>query len=108
MSDDNDKNVEAVDWAQKSAEAMNRHTTGPEFTAKYKAWLEKIGPELWGPVGKADYEKIIAEETAANEKIDHSSRVSAAGMARLKPNINARRLAVPRSREPASATVPGT
>ena len=39
----------------------------PEFTAKYKAWLEKIGPELWGPVGKADYEKIIAEEAAAKQ-----------------------------------------
>ena len=64
VSDDNDKNVEAVDWAQ---EAMNRHTTSPEFTARYKAWLERIGPELWGPVGKADYEKIIAEEATAEQ-----------------------------------------
>ena len=98
--------VVSPDYAAMSAAAMNRHTTSPEFTARYKAWLERIGPELWGPVGKADYEKIIAEETAANEKIAHSPRVSAAGMARLKPNINARRLAVPRSREPATATVP--
>jgi hypothetical protein len=44
---------------------MNRLTTSPEFTAKYKAWLEYIGPELWGPVGKADYEKMIAEEKDA-------------------------------------------
>jgi hypothetical protein len=58
---------EPVDWCQLSVDAMNRHTTSPEFTAKYKAWLEKIGPELWGPVGKADYEKIIAEEAAAKQ-----------------------------------------
>ena len=67
MNDNKDEKRETVDWGQKSAEAMNRHTTSPEFTARYKAWLEKIGPELWGPVGKADYENIIAEEGAAKQ-----------------------------------------
>jgi hypothetical protein len=46
---------------------MNRHSTSPEFEAKYKARPERIGPELWGPVGKADYEKMIAEEAAAKQ-----------------------------------------
>jgi hypothetical protein len=64
VSDNKDKNIEPVDWGQKSAEAMNRLTTSPEFTAKYKAWLERIGPELWSKTAKADYEKIIAEEAA--------------------------------------------
>jgi hypothetical protein len=47
---------------------MNRLTTSPEFTAKYKAWLEYVGPELWSPVAKADYDKIIAEEAAAKQE----------------------------------------
>ena len=41
------------------------HATSPKFTAKYKAWLEYIGPKFWSPVAKADYEKIIAEEAEA-------------------------------------------
>jgi hypothetical protein len=35
--------------------------------------VERIGPELEGPVGKADYEKIIAEEAAAKHN-DKTSR----------------------------------
>jgi hypothetical protein len=50
-----------------SVDAINKHTTSPEFTAKYKKWLERIGPELWGPVGKADYEQILAEEASAKQ-----------------------------------------
>ena len=46
---------------------MNTLTISPEFTAKYKAWLDYIGPELWGPVGKADYEQILSEEAAAKQ-----------------------------------------
>ena len=45
----------------------NRDTISLEFTARYKKWLEYIGPKFWGPVGKADYEKIIAEEAAAKQ-----------------------------------------
>jgi hypothetical protein len=55
------------DYAALSVVAINKHTTSPEFTAKYKAWLEYIGPQFWGPVGKADYEQIIAEEAAAKQ-----------------------------------------
>lgn len=68
MSDDNDKNVEPVDWAQKSAEAMNRHTTSPEFTARYKKGLEE--DERRGTlteVRKKDLEVIRAEEAAAKQ-----------------------------------------
>jgi hypothetical protein len=64
MSDEKD---ETVDWCQLSVDAMNRHTTSPEFTARNKKWLEYIGPELWTPTAKADYEKIIAEEAAATQ-----------------------------------------
>jgi hypothetical protein len=46
---------------------MNRLTTSPEFTAKYKAWLEYIGPKLWSKTAKADYEQILAEEAAAKQ-----------------------------------------
>lgn len=32
------------------------------FTAKYKAWLEHLGPKLWTPVAKADYEQMCKED----------------------------------------------
>ena len=60
-----DEKRESVDWGLLSVEAMNRHTTSPEFTARYKAWLERIGPELWSTTAMADYEQILAEEAAA-------------------------------------------
>jgi hypothetical protein len=41
-----------------SADALNKHTGSPEVTARYKAWLDRIGPELWSPTSKADYEQI--------------------------------------------------
>jgi hypothetical protein len=50
-----------------SVVTLNKHTTSPEFTAKYKKWLEKIGPGVWSKTAKADYEKIIAEEAAAKQ-----------------------------------------
>ena len=55
----------APDYGQLTVDALNRHTTTPEFTARYKAWLELIGPELWTPVAKANYEQILAEEAIA-------------------------------------------
>jgi hypothetical protein len=68
VSDDNDKNVEPVDWAQKSAEAMNRHTTSPEFTARYKKGLEEDERrETLTEVRKKDLEVIRAEEAAAKQ-----------------------------------------
>ena len=59
--------IVSPDYAALSAKAMNGHTTSLEFTARYKAWLEYIGPKFWGPVVKADYEKIIAEEETAKQ-----------------------------------------
>jgi hypothetical protein len=52
---------QSPDYAALSVEAINRHTTSPEFTAKYKAWLEYLGPEHWTPVAKADYEAMSKE-----------------------------------------------
>jgi hypothetical protein len=68
MSDEKDEKREReIDWGQLSVEAMNRHTTSPEFTARYKKGLEYIGPELWSKTAKADYEQILAEEAAAKQ-----------------------------------------
>ena len=36
MSDEKDQKRESVDWCQLSVDAMNRDTTSPEFTARYK------------------------------------------------------------------------
>jgi hypothetical protein len=45
------------------------HATTPKFTAKYKAWLESLSPEMleMTPVAKADLEKMRAEEAAAKQ-----------------------------------------
>jgi hypothetical protein len=45
--------------------ALNRATNDPEFKARYRKWLEYIGPKCWTPVAKADEEAILAEEVAA-------------------------------------------
>ena len=44
------------------ADALNRATSTPEFTARYKAWLEYLGPSGWTPVARADYEKMCQED----------------------------------------------
>jgi hypothetical protein len=67
MSDEKDEKSEPVDWCQLSVDAMNRHTTSPEFTARYKAWLEYLGPKFWSKTAKVDYEQILAEEAAAKQ-----------------------------------------
>ena len=66
---DKQKNIDgkAPDYGQLTVDALRRHTTTPEFTAGYKAWLEYLGPELWTPVAKADHEEIMAEERAAKK-----------------------------------------
>jgi hypothetical protein len=51
-----------VDWGKLNVEALNRATSDPVFSAKYKAWLEYLGPNLWTPVAKADYEKMCTED----------------------------------------------
>jgi hypothetical protein len=48
------------DWGQLTVDALNHHTSSPEFKASYKKWLEDIGPANWPPVAKADYEAMIA------------------------------------------------
>jgi hypothetical protein len=51
-----------LDLGKLAVEAMNRATTNPEFTARYKAWLDFLGPKLWTPVAKADYEAMLKED----------------------------------------------
>jgi hypothetical protein len=46
---------------------MSHHRASPSSRPKYKAWLERIGPELWGAIAKADYKQIMAEEAAAKQ-----------------------------------------
>jgi hypothetical protein len=57
MSDDKKR-----DLGKLAVEALNRATTSPEFTARYKAWLDFLGPKLWTPVAKADYEAMSKED----------------------------------------------
>ena len=61
---DGQKNSErqTPDFGALTAEALNRHTNGHEFSARYKAWLEYMGPELWSPIAKADYEAMCKED----------------------------------------------
>jgi hypothetical protein len=65
---------EAIDWGQATVDALNRHTSSPEFLARYKAWLECIGPDLWTPTAKRDYEAMAKEsidpELVAKYKAD--------------------------------------
>jgi hypothetical protein len=68
MNDKKDEKREPVDWGQLSVDAMNRHTTSPEFTVRYKKGLEE--DERRGTlteVRKKDLEVIRAEEAAAKQ-----------------------------------------
>jgi len=51
-----------VDYGKLTVEALNGATADPVFTAKYKAWLEHLGPKQWTPVAKADYEQMCKED----------------------------------------------
>jgi hypothetical protein len=51
-----------LDLGKLTVEALNRATTSPEFTARYKAWLDFLGPKSWTPVAKADYEAMLKED----------------------------------------------
>jgi hypothetical protein len=56
--------TQAPDYGALSVDALNRHTSSPEFTARYRKWLEDheaAGIELT-PVAKADLEAMRAEE----------------------------------------------
>jgi hypothetical protein len=57
MSDD-----KKLDLGKLTVEALNRATSSPEATARYKAWLDFLGPKLWTPVAKADYEAMLKED----------------------------------------------
>ncbi|HEY2874715.1 MAG TPA: hypothetical protein VGJ56_22510, partial [Reyranella sp.] len=50
------------DYGALTVEALKRHTNSQEFSARYKAWLEYVGPELWSPIAKADYETMCKED----------------------------------------------
>jgi hypothetical protein len=60
---------------------MNHHTTNPEFTARYKAWLEYIGPKLWSKTAKAAYEQILAEEAATKQAVADPTPINKPAMA---------------------------
>ena len=60
----------SVDYGQLTLNALNRHLNSPEFTARYKARLLEIPPEDLTPVQKADLERMLAEEKAAEAKND--------------------------------------
>jgi hypothetical protein len=57
-------------WGQLTVDALNRATTTPEFKARYKKWLEDIGPECWTPQAKRDYEAMMAEEDGRHADSD--------------------------------------
>ena len=59
---------QSVDYGKLTVDALNRHQTSPEFTAKYKAWLLATPPEHLTPVAKADLEQMLAEEQSGNAK----------------------------------------
>jgi hypothetical protein len=63
MSDRKGKEREPVDWLELSVAAINKHTTSPEFTAKYKAWLELREADL-NDFEKSELATIRAEEAA--------------------------------------------
>jgi hypothetical protein len=63
MSDSKGKKREPVDWAALSVAAINKHTTSPEFVAKYKAWLELREADL-NDFEKKELATIRAEEAA--------------------------------------------
>jgi hypothetical protein len=59
-----DSERQAIDYGALSVEALNRHTSSPEFTARYRKWLEDgeaAGIQLT-PVAKADLEAMRAED----------------------------------------------
>lgn len=49
-----------IDWAKANVDALNRHTSTPEFKRKYLQWLEDVGAHT--PVAKADLEALRAEK----------------------------------------------
>jgi hypothetical protein len=79
MSDDKNS-----DLGKLAVEALNRATSSPEATARYKAWLDFLGPKLWTPVAAADYEAILKED------IDEElvARYRAELEAKTMPSIN--------------------
>ncbi|GEP62154.1 hypothetical protein RSO01_93200 [Reyranella soli] len=55
------KKKKASDYGQLTVDALNRHMSTPEFSARYKAWLEHIGPAQWTPIARQDYETMTKE-----------------------------------------------
>jgi hypothetical protein len=69
-----EKGIVSPDYAALSAAAMNRLTTSPEFTSKYKAWLEYIALNFWGPAGKADSRRSSLKRLRRSRPRTRSSR----------------------------------
>ncbi len=62
------KGIPKVDYGKLTVEALNRHTSSPEFTARYKKWLMSMPYETLTPVAKADLDEMLAAEKEAKAK----------------------------------------
>lgn len=56
-----------VDYGQLTADALNAHTSSPEFKAKWKAYLEWLPDDLLTPERKRELEELRAEEAEAKK-----------------------------------------
>jgi hypothetical protein len=57
-----------VDYGKLTADALNAHTTSPEFKAKWRAYLEGMPEELLSANAKKDLAEFRAEDVAKAEK----------------------------------------
>jgi hypothetical protein len=61
------KKADKVDYGKLTADALNAHTSSPEFNAKWKAYLEWLPDDLLTPERKRELEELRAEEAEAKK-----------------------------------------
>jgi hypothetical protein len=66
MAEPKSSKKEPVDYGKLTADALNAHTSSPEFKAKWKAHLEWLPEDMLTPAQKKDLEEMRAEDTAKN------------------------------------------